>query len=139
VCFFAERGKKAHILIILNVPDILAVNKTLSFFKVGSRDLGNSLLIYNHSAMNPLTFFWFRQQPHHYRGYRHTVRSEKQIKMVWNQRPGVTRCGSTCHKMNELITESFSIDIILKNISALNSPAYDMMQAFKGVYAGLAG
>ena len=59
--------------------------------------------------------------------------------MVWNQRPGVTRCGSICQKMTELITEGFSIDIILKNISALNSPAYDMMQAFKGVYAGLAG
>jgi hypothetical protein len=41
--------------------------------------------------------------------------------------------------MTELITEGFSTDIIPKNISALNSPAYDMMQASRAVYAGLAG
>jgi hypothetical protein len=40
--------------------------------------------------------------------------------------------------MTVLINEGFSVDIILKNISALNSPAYDMMQGSWGVYAGLA-
>jgi len=80
----------------------------------------------------------FRQQPYHYHGYRHTVRNEKQIKMVWNQRPGGTRCGSICRNMTELITEGLSIDIIPKNISVLNCPAYDMMQASRGVYEDLA-
>lgn len=59
--------------------------------------------------------------------------------MVWNQHPGGTRCGSICQMMTELIAEGFSIDIIQKTISALNSPAYDMMQASRAVYAGLEG
>jgi len=41
--------------------------------------------------------------------------------------------------MTELINEGLSINIILKNISTLNSPAYDMMQGSRGIYAGLAG
>jgi len=41
--------------------------------------------------------------------------------------------------MSELINEGFSIDIILKNISALKFPAYNMMQGSRGAYAGLGG
>jgi len=59
--------------------------------------------------------------------------------MVLNQRPGVTWCRSICQYITELITEGFSIDIILKDISTLDSPVYDMMQASRAVYAGLAG
>ncbi|MFB0521536.1 MAG: hypothetical protein ACETWD_08935 [Desulfatiglandales bacterium] len=61
------------------------------------------------------------------------------MKTVWNERPSVTRCGSFCQNMTELINEGLSINIILKNISTLNSPAYDMMQGSRGIYAGSAG
>jgi hypothetical protein len=61
------------------------------------------------------------------------------MKMVWNQRPSVTGRGSFCKDMTELINKGFSIDIILKNISSLDSSANNMMQGSGGVYAGLAG
>jgi hypothetical protein len=38
----------------------------------------------------------------------------------------------------ELINKGFSINIILKNISALNSSAYNMMQGSRSVYTGMA-
>jgi hypothetical protein len=38
-----------------------------------------------------------------------------------------------------VINEIFSIGVILKNIPALNPPAYDMMQGARRLYAGLAG
>ena len=58
--------------------------------------------------------------------------------MVWNQRPSVTGRGSFRKDMAELIDKGFSIDIILENISVLDSSANDMMQGSGGVYAGLA-
>jgi hypothetical protein len=39
----------------------------------------------------------------------------------------------------ELINKGFSINIILKNISALNSSAYNMMVGSRIVYTALAG
>ena len=48
--------------------------------------------------------------------------------MIRNQRLAVTGCGGLLQNRTESFQKPVSIGIVFKNVSSLDTPAYDMMQ-----------
>jgi len=57
--------------------------------------------------------------------------------MIRNQRPAVAGRGGLLQNRSESFQKPVSIGIVFKNVSPLDTPAYDMMQGTRGIYSGL--
>ena len=57
--------------------------------------------------------------------------------MIRNQRPAVAGCGGLLQNRTESFQKPVSIGIVFKNVSSLDTPAYDMMQGTRRIYSGL--
>ena len=57
--------------------------------------------------------------------------------MIRNQRPAVAGRWGLLQNRPESFQKPVSIGIILKNVTSLNTPAYNMMQGARGIYSGL--
>ena len=53
------------------------------------------------------------------------------------QRPAVTGRGGLLQNRTEPFQKPVSIRIVFKNVSSLDTPAYDMMQGTRRIYSGL--
>ncbi|MGB6013035.1 MAG: hypothetical protein WBI57_17380 [Desulfobacterales bacterium] len=50
------------------------------------------------------------------------------MEMIWNPRPAVTGRGGLLQNRTESFRNPVSIGIVFKNVSSLDTPAYNMMQ-----------
>ncbi len=57
--------------------------------------------------------------------------------MIRNQRPAVAGRGCLLQNRSESFQKPVSIGIVFKNVSSLDTPAYDMMQGTRRIYSGL--
>ncbi len=57
--------------------------------------------------------------------------------MIRNQRPAVAGRGGLLQNRTESFQKPVSIGIVFKNVSSLDTPAYEMMQGTRGIYSGL--
>ncbi len=57
--------------------------------------------------------------------------------MIRNQRPAVAGRGGLLQNRTESFQKPVSIGIVFKNVSSLDTPAYDMMQGTRRIYSGL--
>jgi len=57
--------------------------------------------------------------------------------MIRNQRPAVAGCGGLLQNRTESFQKPVSVCIVFKNVSSLDTPAYDMMQGTRRIYSGL--
>ena len=57
--------------------------------------------------------------------------------MIGNQRPAVAGCGGLLQNRTESFQKPVSIGIVFKNVSSLDTSAYDMMQGTRRIYSGL--
>ncbi len=57
--------------------------------------------------------------------------------MIRNQRPAIAGRGGLLQNKSESFQKPVSIGIVFKNVSSLDTPAYDMMQSTQGIYSGL--
>jgi len=59
------------------------------------------------------------------------------MEVIRNQRPAVAGRGGLLQNRSESFQKSVSVGIVFKNVSSLDTPAYDMMQGTRGIYSGL--
>jgi hypothetical protein len=59
------------------------------------------------------------------------------MEMIRNQCPAVAGCGGLFQNRTESFQKPVSIGIVFKNVSSLDTPAYDMMQGTRRIYSGL--
>jgi len=59
------------------------------------------------------------------------------MEMIRNQRPAVAGRGGLLQNRTESFQKPISIGIVFKNVSSLDTPAYDMMQGTRRIYSGL--
>jgi len=59
------------------------------------------------------------------------------MEIIWNQRPAIAGRGGLLQNKTESFQKPVSIGIVFKNVSSLDTPAYDMMQSTRRIYSGL--
>jgi hypothetical protein len=74
----------------------------------------------------------------HEESYGHIPGPNQKMKMVGHQGPSLTGGRGFSQNATQTVKKAFSVSIILENISALDSSAYDMMQGSGSIYSGLA-
>jgi len=57
--------------------------------------------------------------------------------MIRNQRPAIAGRGGLLQNRTESFQKPVSIGIVFKNVSSLDTSAYDMMQGTRRIYSGL--
>jgi len=68
------------------------------------------------------------EQTPHYNGNRHESRSQKQMKMVGDQRPSITGGLGFLKFLPEAVQEIIPIAVVSKDRLSVNSPDDDVMQ-----------
>ncbi len=63
--------------------------------------------------------------------------AKQKVVMIGHQRPAVAGCGCLLQNRTESFQKPISIGIVFKNVSSLDTPAYDMMQGTRRIYSGL--
>lgn len=61
----------------------------------------------------------------------------KKMEMIRDQRPAVAGRGGLLQNRTESFQKPVSIGIVFKNVSSLDTSAYDMMQGTRRIYSGL--
>lgn len=75
----------------------------------------------------------------HHLAYRSRTCSQKNMKMVRNQSPGVTLGLSFFEDAGEPFQERLTIFVVKEDVSSFDSPGHHMLEKAGGVKSGLAG
>lgn len=67
-------------------------------------------------------------QPPHDLADRRRTGTQQQVKMVWNQRPGITLGLGFFEDDREAVEEGLSVDVILEERPSLNSSGHHVLQ-----------